>query len=202
MALCPIECAEDLIANPDGDCVLAIRKKTISRLSFFVCSTDLPDPMDDAAILALYNDGSIVLSSELANITLDDPTYEDVIVSACRVAQRVVVSRQMTFEDRVAITFSSPANAYHDYAFWNDKLTNQTKLNYIVHYCDGDSVIARGDTGTLLTASITAFLNWQKPATQGAGDIEFKSITVNFNGDPLALSNVPEFNLYTAGILG
>jgi len=202
MALCPSACGTDLIGNPEGDCVLVPRKKTLSRISFFVCSTDLPDPMNDAAILALYEDGSIVITSELANIVVNDPTYEDVIMSECRVPDRVIVSREMTFEDRIAITSGSPANAYYDYAFWQDKLTNQSKLNYIIHYCDGDSVVARDQNGNLLTASITGYLNWQKPATQGAGNIEFKRLSINFNGDPLGFTNTPEFNLYTAGILG
>lgn len=200
MANCPIACQTDLIGNPEGDCVLTPRYKTPSRVSFFTCATDLPDPISDAAMLALYEDGSIVLSSELANIVFAEPQYEDVLLSDCQVPQRIVASREMTFEDRIAITSGSPANPYFDYSFWKDKLNNQTKLNYIIHYCDGDSVIARDASGNLLTASITVYLDRQK-LTNSPKSVEFKRGSIVFQGDPLDLGNVPEFNLFTAGIL-
>lgn len=206
MAVCPSSCATDLISNPDGNCILSVRKKTLSRISFLDCSVDIPDPITDENIAALYTDGSIVLSSELSNVLLTDPTYEDVPISDCRPNLQLLVGREMTFEDRIAIevTEGSPAalNKYKDYDFWQDKLDNQTKLNYILHYCDGDSVVARDALGNLLTARITGYLNWQKPATNGSGNVEFKRISVLFNNDPLAMYNKPEFNLITAGILG
>lgn len=202
MANCPINCVDELIANPEDNCILEVRRKTLSRISFFACSTDLPDPITDEAIAELYEQGQIVISSELANLAFGDPTYEDVPISDCRPNLQILTARELTFEDRVAISIGSPVNGYFDYDFWQDKISKQANLNFILHYCDGDSVIARNEQGGLLTARITGYLNWQVPTTKGNTNIEFKRLSITFNGDPLGFYNKPEFNLYTAGILG
>lgn len=204
MGVCPSICGTiDLIGNPQSGCETSIRRKTISRFAFFSCTTDLPEPITNNNIKPLFDDGSIVASSPLANITLSDPQYEDVVVDDCTTPQRVIVSREITFQDRYSVVDNSGSpttyDNYHDYDFWADKLQHQQKLNYMVIYCDGDVKVARDEDGNLLTASITAYLN-QDGGTNGGKKVEFKQVSINFNGDPLALTNKPEFNLELAGI--
>lgn len=109
----------------------------------------------------------------------------------------------MTFNDKTSVTTSaaspSDINIYADYDFWQDKNDNQTRLNYGIVYCNGDVKIARDTDGTLLNASVSAILNYQK-ATNGGKSTEFKQVSIVFQGDPLALTNKPEFNLVDAGI--
>lgn len=207
MGLCPSSCGDiTLIGNPTADCITSIRQTTPSRIAFFPCNTTLPSPITDSAIKALFDDGTIVASSPLANITWGDPTYEEVPIDDCSVPQQILVSREVTFEDRVAVTDNSgsPAsyNDYKDYDFWQDKKDNQTKLNYIIIYCNGDAKIGYDEDGvTLLTARITAVLNYQRPANAGGKSVEFKQVSILFQGDPINLANKPQFNTEEAGIV-
>lgn len=204
MALCPSQCGDTtLIGNPQGNCDTSIRQTTISRFIFFECNTVLPDPITDENIAPLFADGNIVWSQPLADIVVGDPTYETLVISDCIPPFQYVSTRAITFNDKTSVTTSanspSEINVYADYDFWQDKLDNQSRLNYGVVYCNGDVKIARDTDGSLLTASITAVLNYQKP-TGGGKNTEFKQVSITFQGDPLALTNKPEFNLVDAGI--
>lgn len=205
MATCPSSCGDiDLIGNPQTDCEVSLRQTTPSRFAFFGCTTTLPDPITDVAIKALFDDGTIVASSELANVEFADPTTEDITISDCKPPLRQIVSREVTFEDRTAIsrTAGSPATTdpFFDYDFWQDKLDNQGKLNYMVIYCNGDVKIARDKDGNLLSATMQGWLNYQRPGTAGNKSTEFKRLSILFDGDPLAMYNKPEFNYIEAGI--
>lgn len=199
MAFCPAECVDfDLVANP-AQCNLSQRRKIPSKFHFYACDTELPSPLDATALEALYTSGAIVMSSELSNFTAEDPTYEDVTISDCRPASRVVISRTFTAMDRVAVTGAttdSPSTAinYFDYRFWDDKQVNSARLNVMVEYCDGDVVIALDRSGQPLSVDITAFINWEAAAAPGGTRTENKNLSLVFNGDPLALFNPPAFN--------
>lgn len=203
---CPSQCGDiDLVGNPQSGCETSLRRDTPSRILFFACTTTLPDPITDVNIAPLFADGSIVASSPIANGEWGEPTYEDIQVDDCSVPQKVLTNRVWTFQDRTAVseTSGSPAvtDEFHDYDFWVDKLNNQAKLNFMVAYCSGDVKVARAADGSLLTASITSYLNYDTPATAGAPKIEYKQVEVTFNGDPLAMTNKPEFNYIDAGII-
>src|SRR5687768_10099443 len=126
--LCASQCGNpELIPNPTAGCEDTVRYKTLSRIHFALCSTELPEPLDCAGLLALYEANQIVRSSPLGNIVVGDVTREDLLIDECNVPFRRVVSRELTFEDRIAIEFSttSPATAsplaydnYWDYYFW------------------------------------------------------------------------------------
>lgn len=203
MALCPASCQDITVIGNPVNCVPTIRQTTPSRVLFFnICDT-LPDPITDGNIAPLFEDGTIVASSELANVVFNDPTYEEVPLSDCTVPLQVLVSRELTFEDRVAVDASTSSpyfTDFFDYDFWQDKLDKQTKLGYMIMYCNGDVKVARDTNGDLLTARITAFLNYQRPSGGSGKSTEFKQVSILFNGDPLALTNKPEFNVYDAGI--
>lgn len=204
MGLCPSTCGDTtLIGNPQGNCDTSFRQTTPSRLIFWECNVTLPDPITDENIAPLFANGTIVWSQPLADIVFADPTYETLTLDDCRPPLQYVATREMTFNDKTSVTTaaSSPAeiNIYADYDFWQDKLDNQARLNYGIVYCNGDVKLARASDGTLLTAAVTAVLNYQKP-TNGGSSTEFKQISVTFQGDPLALTNKPEFNLVDAGI--
>lgn len=205
MGYCPSNCSDiTLVRNPQENCEVTTRRDTPSRLIFFECNTTLPDPITNENIKPLFDSGAIVASMELAQVTFGDPTYEEIIVSDCRPPERYVATRSMTFQDLNAVTYgvSSPSedDPYFDYDFWDDKQRNQRRLNYGVAYCSGDVRLARAADGSLLTASITAILNYQRP-TAGGASTEFKQVEIVFQGDPLALTNKPEFNLIEAGII-
>lgn len=202
---CPSTCGDiTLISNPTSDCETSVRQTTPSRLFFWPCNANIPTTINTSNIAALFSDGTFVATSRLANVAWNDPTYEDVIVDDCNPAQQILVSREVTFEDRTAVTSdaASPAieDEYHDYDFWQDKLDNQTKLYYGVIYCNGDVKLAKDTSGNYLTARLTAYLNYQRPGTGGGLMTEFKRVSVLFNGDPLALTNKPVANLDDAGV--
>lgn len=204
MGVCPSNCGDiTLVRNPQENCVTSIRQTTPNRAMFFTCNTELPNPITPEAIKALFDSGAIVASMPLAEVAFGDPVYEEIRVSDCSTPYKYVASRPMTFRDVNSVTYgaSSPSdiNEYFDYDFWDDKLTNQARLNYMIGYCNGDVKIARDTDGSLLTASITAILNYQKP-TNGGKSTEFKQVEINFEGDPISLKNKPEFNLLEAGI--
>lgn len=205
MGFCPASCAgDDLIRYTTQDCVTKRREKTFARAGFMLCSTDLPDPMDEAAFKALVDSGEIVWSNEVANFAPGDPTTEDVAISDCRTALRIIRGRELVFEDRIAIEVNegSPAilNKFKDYEWWDDKVMHTFQLRVLLAYCDGDVVAAKDRNGGWLSADVSAYLNWQRSNTQGASSLEFKRISILFNGDPFALYNKPFINLIEAGI--
>lgn len=206
MQNCSTACgAVDLVGNPTADCVTAQRYTNPDRLFFFGCDVDLPDPVTNIGMKALADSGLIVFSSSLANIAFGQPTTEEVVVSDCNPPLKIITGRQLTAEDRIkiSVTDGSPALTanYHDYAFWQDKMDQQFKLRVGIAFCNGDCKIAKDESGNYLTVSVLVYLDHQRPSASGGKFVEFKNITIDFNGDPLALYNVPEFNWINAGIV-
>lgn len=209
MSLCLLGCAGPTLLQQPLNCVVNQRlDSTISRLIFFACQTQLPSPITCENIMPLFESGAFIATSPLANITLADPTTEDVIYNECAPAYKKTVGRDLTFEDHYAVseTQSSPAtspatsNPYFDYTFW-DSLVNQfTQLRCGIVYCNGDVRIARNLSGFPMTFNLQAFISYQKPSTQGAGWVEFKKGTISFQGDPLGGFLPPDFNLDECGI--
>lgn len=203
---CPASCTDiTLLANPATNCVDNIRRKTLSRLFFYPCSLELPDPITNMAIKALFDDGSIVASNKLGNIVWGDPGTEDLMIDECSPSRKVINTRTLTAEDRisVAIDTNSPAitNLFGDYDFWDDKNEQQLMMNSMIAYCDGDVIIPKDRNGNPLAFTMLAYLSWQKAQQQGGAWVEFKKLEFNFMGDPMALYNKPAFNWITAGIV-
>lgn len=204
MAICPSSCTTNLVSNPQEPCKPVIRQRSLSRLIMFGCNVELPDPITDENIKPFFDDGSMVFSSELAEIIPGAPTYEEIRVSDCRPAERKVATREITFRDLVALTGNagSPATLtnFFDYYFWKDKVDSQGRLRYGWAYCDGDVVLAKNEDGSFMTADLTVFLDYIRPANGGT-NTEFKSGSIRFQGDPLNLNNEPSFNMIDAGIV-
>lgn len=197
-----------LLPIPTTGCTIDIRQKTLSRILFMPCTVALPNPITCANIAALFTAGMIVGTSELANIVVNDPTTEDVVYSECRPVRKQIMTREITFEDRIAltgVTTSPPQTSppgitnYFDYDFWRDKMSARLQLRYMLVWCDNDVTIPVDANGNLLTADLEAFLSYQKPSTQGGAWIEFKKASITFVGDPLNFIK-PSFNLTNCGI--
>lgn len=203
---CPQNCGTTvLVKNPQTACVTSIRQKTLSRIAFFDCNTTLPDPYTGAAFKALFDSGAIVASMPLGNIQWADPATEDIPVDDCTPARQFIQTREMTFEDRIAVskTSGSPSvtDEYFDYDFWQDKVDNQLILRYMLIYCDGDVVIPTDRAGNPLGATMLAYLSGQRSQTQGGATTEFKRGSLRFQGDPLAFHTAkPAFNYIEAAI--
>lgn len=200
MSLCPTSCTpEDLLANPTGSCSTNFRRTTPSRIFFYTCQTPLPNPITNAAMLALFNSGAIVASVELANIVFEQPTFESLQISDCRPPSQIVATRTITFEDRTAIedNTNSPSsfNSYADYDFWLDKINNTENLNYMISYCNGDVKIPEGTFATL-----SGFIDYIKATQAGGASTETKKFTLTFQGDPIGFDIKPSFNWIEAGI--
>lgn len=205
-AFCPASCEEEeLLANPPAPCLLPVRKNSLARWGFKLCSVSVPENISDAAFKALVDDGSIVFSSEIANFAPGDPSYQETIISDCKPFLRTINTREMVFDDRISVTFpnASPAliNYYGDYAFWQDKIEHTFQMDVMAVYCTGDVIACRDINGNFLSVNITVFLNWERANTQGQPAIEFKRVSMVFNGDPFALYNTPFINLNDAGII-
>jgi hypothetical protein len=210
---CPDDCANfDMISNPRGGCPEnKIRKRTPSRFAFMSCGIALPSTFTAETTKPLFLGDTttdppvapvIVLSSPLANIVVNDPTTEEVIVHDCMPALQYVNGRIITAEDRIAIEIAAqgqnPANPFFDYDFWKDKKEKSLRLRYGLVYCNGDFVFARDENGVLMEASLQAFISYQKLQNNG-GTIEFKKVSLAFQGDPLDFIK-PDFNLIDLGI--
>lgn len=205
MQNCAAACGDiTLIGNPKSDCKTSLRYSNIDRLVFKGCDVSLPDPETNIGLKTLYDNGLIVFSSPLANVTLGDPTTEDIIHSDCGVPQQIITSRQITAEDRIKIedTTFSPAiqGSYRDYPFWQDKMNQQINLNLGIARCNGDITWARDEDGNFLRISVLVFLNFQRPGSNTGKFVEFKNIQITANGDFLGLHNVPTMNWIEAGI--
>lgn len=203
---CNDACAlPELVGNPSGGCApLTFRRRTISRILFFPCSTDFPSNFNCAAVKALFDSGEVVASSMLANVVLDDPQTETKIITECLPPVEEVISRVLNFEDRIAVNTdeNSPpvSSPYHDYKFWKDKIANGFRTRYAIAYCNGDVKVARDVDGSYMTAQLRAFLSYEKPGTSGPAWIEFKKGTLTFPGDPMTF-DAPDFNLNDCGII-
>lgn len=205
MSSCPNNCGDiEILSYPQADCVTSLRYNQPSRYVFKPCDVDLPSPITNIGMKTLHDSGLIGFTSELANITFGDPTFEEIAVSDCSPALQVVNGRQITAEDRIMVqlTEGSPAQEakFFDYRFWERIVELQSKLHFGIASCNGDVRWARHKDGTFQTISVTAFINYQRPSTQGGKFVEFKNIQINSNGDPLALWNIPEWNYSDAGI--
>lgn len=203
VGLCPASCGNiTLVGNPSS-CTTDIRQKTLSRLAFFPCTVTLPSTIQ-GNIKPLFDSGDIVATSELGNFTINDPQTEDIVVSSCRPAKKVTTTREIVFQDRIAVSFSggSPAstNKYWDYELWKDKLQYEFKLYSMWIFCDGDVLIPRDANGNLLPFSLMGFINWQQPNNQGGAWVEFKQFSMVYQGDPFYFQ-APDFNLEDEGIV-
>lgn len=191
---------------PPDACSTQRRLKTLSRVIYWSCSATLPDPLTDAAAKALFDNGVFVPGSVLANIVVNDPNFEDVLMSECAPADKIVATREITAEDRVMVSAASGSPAtvdnYIDYDFYQDKTDKTGLVNFALAFCDGDVVIPKNANGQPLRGTMTSYISYQKPQTQGGQWIEFKKISIMFQGDPLAFfTATPAFNINTAGIV-
>lgn len=203
---CPASCTSiTLLANPTTNCTDNLRRKTVSRLFFYPCSTTLPNPITNSNIAPLFASGVIVSSNKLGNIVWGDPGTEDLMIDECSPSRKVITTRSLTCEDRIAVSVNSGSpsttNPYFDYDWWADKQDQQLVMNAMIAYCDGDVVIPLDAVGNPLSFTMLAFLSWQKPQQQGGAWVEFKKLEFNFMGDPMSLKNKPAFNWITAGIV-
>ncbi len=205
---CPSGCASPaLIGQPTGGCDLPKpRQRTPSRLAMFFCNLALPSPFTSANTTPLFAaGGGIVVSSSLANVTLEEPTTEDVLVDDCTPPDPTVTGRILTFEDRTpvsvpddpATTGVNEADPWRDWTFWKDKLARRRLLRYGLIYCNGDVHIARNPNGSLMEAMLSGHVAYQRLGT--GKQIEFVKGRLAFSEDPLYF-NKPDFNLVTFGI--
>lgn len=201
MAYCPADCANIVITtNEPGSCELKVRKRSIDRIGFYPCSVDLPTPFECAALEALVTANTLTFSSPLANIEVQDPTFEELQIADCRPSERVATSRIITFQDRIAIETAAvvspatPANLFFDYDFWSDKKTKRALMRYMFVFCDGSVVVPRDAQGNPMEASLDVFLSYERQGTGGSSYIlEIKKGQLEFKGDPLDF-NKPEFD--------
>lgn len=199
MAFCPAECADQtVLVNRSGDCTLKYRKRNIAKIGFYPCDVDLPSPFTCVGLEALVAANTLTFSSELVNVDVGDPIFEELQLSDCRPAIQIATGRTLTFQDRIAIEYASGSpsttNYFYDYDFWADKLEKKAIMRYLIVYCDGSVVIPKDENGDPMQAELTAFISQERQGTGGTSYIlEIKKGTLNFRGDFLSF-NKPELN--------
>ncbi len=203
MAFCPSSCSDyDLINVSSGSCLPAIRYNAIKRLGFYKCSTVLPNPVTCLNLTPLVTAGEIAFSNPLANVEIGEPQTEERIISDCLPTLDVIVSRDINFQDRIAVDVNNlgAASPFADWAFWKNKRDNALLLNYFFVMCDGSLIIPReAGVNRGLAATFLAFINFEK-VTTGQGAIEFKQIRLKFKDDPFDFT-APQINLNTCADL-
>lgn len=199
---CPADCADvELAQNPDNNCDIQPRKRNIDRFMFFTCDTDLPSPFTCGALTTLVNNNKVVFTSPLANVEVQDPTYQELQLADCIPIAEVASGRVVNFQDRIAIDtpsgIASPGALpipFYNYDFWQDKVSKQESLRYAAVYCDGSVEVAKDENGNYLSATVRAFKKQEKV---GSGNdvyyIEYIVGQMSFRGgDPWNLSVKPE----------
>lgn len=200
MGYCPADCGNTTLEqNQAGNCELIVRTRTIAKLGFFTCDTDLPEPFTCVGLAALVTANKMAFSSPLANIDLQDPVYEEVQKADCLPPDRIVSSRTIAFQDRIGVTGStgSPATdvQFFENDFWADKREKQAILRYMIIYCDGSVQVAKDKNGNYLEASLNAFRAQERVGTGGTSQtIEYIKGDLVFKGDPIDIANKPELN--------
>lgn len=205
---CPSSCSDITLLPLPPSCGVVLRKNTLARLLVYPCSFELPDPIicgEGSNIQPLFDDGTIVISGKLANIVLADPVTEDVTTDDCTPVTKNILTREITFEDRNAVSIADPSfspgyhNLYYDYDWWLDKIANNTRIAWGIVFCNGDVIIPRDVNGQILNTSVYTFISYQKSSTVGGQSIEFKKGSLTFQGDPFNFQR-PDFNLVDCGI--
>lgn len=203
MGYCPNGCAEDtLLVNQTGeDCDLEARFRQINKVGFFMCNTDLPNPLTCAALQALIDSEQLTFTSPLANVEVGDPTFIDIQIAGCLPTRKEVDTRVINFQDRIGVTGGegSPATDIlnFEYNFWADKIDKQSRLRALVVYCDGAVVVCKDKNGEPLELTLNAFLKYENVGSASNQKvIQYVQGALEWKGDPLALTNKPEL---TAG---
>lgn len=203
MAFCPNDCAEiTLVDNPTAGCDLKMRKRSIDRIGFFSCKTEIPETLTCASLEPLIG-AAIVFSSPLSNVEFQDPQFEELQLADCRPAERIITRRTVTFQDRIAVELPAagedPANPFYDYAFWKDKRSHKAMLRYLFLFCDGSVIIPKEANGAYMEASFDIFQSFERQGSGGSSYIlEIKKGQLDFKGDPLDF-NTPAVNIYDTG---
>lgn len=193
MSFCPTDCANDtLVANVNAGCNPTWRALGIDRIGFFNCGIDLPSPLTCNGLQALVDADTLAFSQQLRNVTVNDPTFEDITIADCMPVVRRVTERIITFEDIIDVTkvVASPASTtpYFDLDFWADKVSFSATLRYLFVMCDGSIQIAKDSTGNYAQASLDVFRSFERQGTgRGAFTLEIKKGQLSFNVDPIAL---------------
>lgn len=205
MALCPTACADfELVEIKSAACTLSYRKTNIRAIGFYKCDLSLPTPltcMNLAPLMLGDPDAdpdpipkSLVFSSELVNVTINEPEFEDRKLSDCRPAEREIVAREITFQDRIKVDVDTAGAAapFQDYVFWKDKRDHRYELNYVFVMCNGDLLVPRDANGDGIPGTFDVYINFETLTNGGA--IEFKQGSIRFLDDPLNFFK-PELNL-------
>lgn len=199
MAFCPADCADVTITPNVPECEPRERNKNISRLGFFTCDTDIPNPVTQESLEGFVTAGKLSFTSPLSGVDMQDPEYVDLDLQDCRPARSVVSGRTLTFMDKFGIDIPATTSPvadpipYYNQDFWNDKLSNEQTLRYIVVFCDGSFVIAKDENGTPIEASLKAYLKQENIGSAASKRfIQYIMGEARFQSDPLALYNKPE----------
>lgn len=193
------------VLSPITNCKIETRDRFITRLVFKPCDIDLPDQETNIGMKTLFDNGHLAFTSLLANVALEDPSTDDYDTADELPLDSTVTGRVFTAQDKIKRENSTLSPAvlakYEDFVFWQNKIDQKYNMNVGMVYNTGDVVWARDAKGVFLRATILTWLNYEK-ITSGSTKrfVEYKSIRIVFEGDPLALYNVPTWNYITAGI--
>lgn len=196
----PTDCTDFDLQEKESNCTLEEREANVRSIGFYKASTVLPQPLTEAAIKELIVPAGVgvkpglVFSNELANVTFSDPQITERKLSDSRPPSEVIESRELTFQDRLAVTLNEASTTiFKDYEFWKDKKDHSTVLNYVIAMSDGRLVVPRQKNSAAgMPATFSVFLNYEAK-TQG-GAFEFKQGKIKFLGDPLDFVQ-PDINL-------
>lgn len=204
MGYCPADCVGDPLTDMPQDCNVQPRKRNVDKIGFFQCTTDIPSPLSCEAYQALIAGGDLVFSNSIASAEFGDPQFTAVQMSECLPAQQLTTGRQLTVDDKIAVTIpaegETPAIPYFDYAWWKNKKQASATLRMGILYCDGTFEVMKDENGNPMPFTFTLYrVNNRDNAgsdTQAPLIIEIKRGIFNFAGDPLQF-DTPELDTTT-----
>ncbi len=190
--LCPAQCATGFDLEPikPSGCDLVERKDCVRSVGFYKCDTALPNPLTALNIVPLMapeeGAASLVFSNPLSEVVFADPVVATRQVADCMPENEYIVSRDITFKDKIAVDVDPEAlpTPFQDYAFWKNKIDNTARMNVVIAFCSGRLVVPRELNSNIgMAVTLSGFINYEK------ADLvcyEFKQLKLKFLGDPIA----------------
>lgn len=204
LSTCNSACVDTFTLTTTDQCDIYQRSEIPVRLITATCNTAFPTgTYDDIALAtafeALVATGNISATFELAEFSWSDPTTTTKQYRSRRSpAKTITTGRTLTARDYTAtdVNASGTATPYHDRTVFVDELQNPATKYRGWITADGRIYLFLNVNQEFMPYDVN---HWYGQDIEVEGQVvEFKSMNINFVGDPIATMNLPYLDLMQA----